>query len=191
MSTTPDGPMSTHATTRPAPPPVVARVVVFTLATVALGVGGHLAGGGRAPSAVVLAGLLAGGAVAASGMAGREQTLPRIVLAVGAIQVGIHAVLMAPTPGMHQHAGAMPGHAMVGWHAVAVLLVAWWLRRGEAAAWRLARALADRLLHPRSSLALPDPRVSVLGQGRGRLGVAHRAVEGWSGRGPPRAQRAG
>jgi hypothetical protein len=183
--------MSTRGDTRPATPPAAARVAVFTLATVALGVGGHLAGGGRAPSAVVLAGLLAGCAVAASGMAGREQTMPRLVLAVGAIQLGIHAVLMSPTPGMHQHGSAMPGRAMVTWHAVAVLLLAWWLRRGEAAAWRLARALAERLLHPRSLPALPEPWAGVLGQGRGQLAMAHRAVQGWSGRGPPRAQRAG
>jgi hypothetical protein len=188
--------MSRRGTAWPATPTAVARVAVFTLATVALGVGGHLAGGGRAPSALVLAGLLAGCAVAASGMAGREQTLPRLVLAVGAIQVGIHAVLMSPTPGMHQHGAAMPGHAMlgrsmVGWHAVAVLLLAWWLRRGEAAAWRLARALANRVFRERAALAMPEPWASVLGQGRARHGTAHRAVQGWSGRGPPRVQRAG
>jgi hypothetical protein len=183
--------MSPVPATGPATPPAGARVGIFTLATVLLGLAGHLTGGGQLPSAIVLAGLLAGTAVAASGMAGREQTLPRITLAVGAIQVGIHAVLMSPTPGMVDHGGAMPGDSMVAGHAVAAVLLAWWLRRGEAAAWRLARALAERLSHPGSSLALPEHRAGVRSHGPGRLGAVSRSVEGWSRRGPPRVLRAG
>jgi hypothetical protein len=183
--------MSTVAHTRAATPPASARVSIFTLATVALAVGGHLAGGGRAPSAVVLAALLAGSAVAASGMAGREQTLPHLTIAVLAIQVGIHAVLMSPTSNMAQHGGAMPSDAMVAWHALAALLLAWWLRRGEAAAWRLARALAERVLNPRLSQTLPEPGTGARSQGAGRLGAGSRTAEGWSRRGPPRVLRAG
>lgn len=53
------------------------------------------------------------------------------------------------------HAAGMPSAAahsmtigMFGWHVAAALAASWWLRRGEAAAWDLARALVVSVAEP-------------------------------------------
>ena len=70
------------------------------------------------------------------GLSHGEQRLPRVIAGVAAVQLGVHIGLLG-----HHTAQALPRTAllpMTAAHAAAALVLAWWLRRGEAAAWRAA-----------------------------------------------------
>lgn len=132
-------------------PAVLARSVVF--ATLAVGLAGtaHMLAGGQAPSVVVS--LLAVAVVTWAGalLAHRERDLPSIVAAVALTQLTLHPVFAA----FPEHAHAAAGHLTLAtsgaatgrtWqmdlgHAGAALLLAWWLRGGEARTYRLARVV--------------------------------------------------
>lgn len=138
-----------------------ARATVFAGSSVALGVVAHVLTGGPAPALgavlflVVVCGLLWAGVAGAV-----EQTLPRLLAGVVAVQVGLHVALLGQEHGHHAHAavmaGAAPGHGLtlsaLAGHLLASLLLAGWLRGGERAVWSAVRRLADRLL-----LAPPRP----------------------------------
>ena len=134
-----------------------ARSVVAAATTTALATAAHLAGGGAAPGAGLLAGSLILLALAAHVLADREHPLPALLAYVAASQAGLHLAFA----GHHHHAGsgAPPGAgwdlAMLAAHALAGLLLAVWLRRGEAMLWAAARRLADTVL--RVPVAAPTP----------------------------------
>ncbi|MGH6657568.1 MAG: hypothetical protein ACRDVE_20475 [Actinocrinis sp.] len=82
---------------------------------------------------------------------------------------GLTATGTSPGHGAMASMSAMPGHGLAGMiavHAAAGLLCAWWLRRGEAAVFRLLRALAQLaamllvIVRPGAQL-VPDPRIPV------------------------------
>lgn len=187
------------------------RVPAFVIVTLALGLGAHITAGGGPPSpgsAVVIGVLLT---IAGRLFALREQSLPRLITMVWAVQAGIHFVTMAG----HQHSGTHldplrlghhhlhlpptappvpqvppipfvrpfapqwtvltaasdPGGSsaagtvvaamdhsnstlMLTLHAAAGLVVAAWLRRGEAVAFAAASRLLPRLFLRRFRLVV-------------------------------------
>ena len=143
-----------------------ARAVVFATVCVTLAVLGHvLAGGDAVPGWAGTAGF---GAVLGVTLmlAGHERSLATILGGLLGGQFALHTLFTqaaAPaaahhTPAMHaaMDPAAMPAPAAHGGgngllmtlaHCVAALVAAWWLRRGERAAWAMARrvaAAADR-----------------------------------------------
>jgi hypothetical protein len=116
-------------------PRVRQRVPVFTAACVVLGVAAHSAAGGSTPGAGVVLVMVVAVAMTSASLECREQGLPSIVLAVALAQLGVHVALLAG----HDHAASRVGEnrpALFIAHAWPVVVLAWWLRRGEAAAWR-------------------------------------------------------
>lgn len=134
-----------------------ARSVVAAATTTALATAAHLAGGGAAPGAGLLAGSVILLALAAHVLADREHPLPTVLAYVAAGQAGLHLAFA----GHHHHvgSGAAPGAggdlAMLAAHALAGLLLAVWLRRGEAMLWATARRLAGSVL--RVPVVAPTP----------------------------------
>lgn len=126
-----------------------ARAAVFAVVSTALAAGAHeMAGGARAGRWVLLGALVA--MVEVGLLAGRRER--RFVVLLGglaATQAGLHLYLDIAAPLVHVSGHVEAGRVsppMLLAHAAATLAVAAWLRRGEAALWRLARASAVRLL---------------------------------------------
>jgi hypothetical protein len=109
------------------------------------------------------------------------------------------------TQAMHNVAGAAPSqHSMTTgmWaaHVVAALVAAWWLRRGEAAVWSLARSLGLALITPLVLLvaalvrqwARPRhaPTAALATTTPARLGPGRLLQSGLARRGPPMAAAA-
>ncbi|SHH70840.1 hypothetical protein [Streptomyces sp. 3214.6] len=133
------------------------RAAVFAAVCVLLAAAGHgLATGDTPPPWADGAGFLA---VFAAGwlLGARERSLPGIGAAMLATQAGLHvafdaarsrttahtmpAMAMPSGHGMQLHAHtatAMTPHATAA-HVLAALAASWWLRRGEAALWKLLR----------------------------------------------------
>ncbi|HVN11141.1 MAG TPA: hypothetical protein VMT69_03530 [Kineosporiaceae bacterium] len=112
----------------------------FTLPTVTLAVSAHLAGGGRPPDVGTVVVLLGSVALLSAAVSARRQNLPRLLLGVVLVQAGVHIALLGHhTPASAQAVG---GPLMVPAHALASVVLAWWLTKGEAALWG---ATADRL----------------------------------------------
>jgi hypothetical protein len=197
------------------------RVSVFSLVCMLLSAAGHAVATGSRPALVgVVAG--SGVVVFVGNvLAGRERSWAQISGAVLGLQVVLHAVVSSAAgvetppaaygpqsaPVEHQlahvqqaHAGATglmqhgPGAvaAMVLGHALAALLAAWWLRRGEALAWRLGRRVAEavvRLRKVRRRLRVSPlpagplllPRIEVRRPLINRLVLLHTVIR----RGPP------
>ena len=128
------------------------RVPVFTAACVCLGVGAHIGAGGSPPDAAMVLRMVAAVAVTSASLQCRERGLPSIVAAVALVQLGVHVALLAS----HEHeASAAPENlpVMLMAHAGAVMALAWWLRRGEAAVWRATATLWRRLVRaPRADV---------------------------------------
>ncbi|MBC6466459.1 MFS transporter [Actinomadura alba] len=147
----------------------LARAVVFATVCVVLAAVGHMAAGRPvAPgSAGVGLAIVAGVTVL---LAGQERSFPTIVGGLLGGQFVLHALFAQAGGGGHHHAPEVLTHpgggrpAMTLAHVSAALLTAWWLRRGEAVLWTLARRIAAAVVRP---LALPgaphpaSPRLSV------------------------------
>jgi hypothetical protein len=122
----------------------VLRVPRFTTATVGLSVLAHLAGGGTPPSPGLVAVLAVLVGCARSALARRGLGLLGMSLGVGAVQVVVHLVLVsdrgvasAIMPVPEPMAGRWASASMLAGHVAAALALTWWLRRGEAATYRL------------------------------------------------------
>jgi hypothetical protein len=138
------------------------RAAVFAVACVGVSAVGHALTGHASPTVPAMA---AGGALAfvlGCLLAGRERSLPVIMAAMVAGEIGLHLLFSALGPSMTPRLSAMPGHPMAGGHGLAMviahtwagLLASWWLHRGERAAWALLGRLGARL--PRL-LVVPRP----------------------------------
>jgi hypothetical protein len=206
------------------------RALGFAVAAVPVSVLGHLAAGGPGPDAVSL--VLAFTLVAVLYrvlLAGRERSWSALAVSLVAAEGLLHALFMAgagsassmtsaPTPQrgamgamghLHPGSGGTAGPAMVAAHVLAAIVLAWFLRCGEQAAWSAARrtwwrgtcacrALAARLAqaghllgvvgllaragHSLTAQRTAEPTASPLLGGRGRL-----VGSGRSWRAPPRA----
>lgn len=154
-----------------------ARAVVFATVCATLATLGHvLAGGAAVPAWAALTGF---GAVLGVTMmlAGHERSLATILGGLLGGQFALHTLFTAATAPHHApeaHAamtGAVEpvpvaaahggnGLVMTLAHCTAALVAAWWLRRGERAAWSLARrvaALADRPIRLLPALLAVEP----------------------------------
>ncbi|GAA4383381.1 hypothetical protein GCM10023088_50210 [Actinomadura verrucosospora] len=166
--------MSPHA---PQPLFRPARAVVFATVCATLATLGHaLAGGAAVPAWAALTGF---GAVLGVTLvlAGHERSLATILGGLLGGQFALHTLFTAATAPHHAPAAhaamtgaaepvAVPaahggnGLAMTLAHCTAALVAAWWLRRGERAAWSLARrvaALADRPIRLLLALLAVEP----------------------------------
>jgi hypothetical protein len=166
-----------HATTGPPPPVRPARAAMFATVCTVLAVAGHVVAGRAtaAPRAMVVgfaalylvAWVLTGTerslATIGGGLLGGQFMLHALFAAaapaaVPAAEVGGHSMRSMPATGPGD--GADGGLTMTIAHIIAALVAAWWLRRGERAAWTLARhtaALAAYSLRAlRSPVALVD-----------------------------------
>lgn len=142
--TRPNGVADPHARAHEALP-LRLRIPAFTAGSVGLGVVAHVAAGGNPPGVGMMLLMVAAVTLTFASLTRRERALPWIVVAVGFVQLGMHVALL----GGHEHANpaaADNGPALVIAHAVAVVALAWWLRRGEAAAWRAAVKVWRRLV---------------------------------------------
>ncbi|KAB2382706.1 hypothetical protein [Actinomadura montaniterrae] len=188
-----------------------ARAVVFATVCVTLATLGHdLASHDPVPGWAVLAGFGAVLAVTLA-LAGHERSLPTIMGGLLGGQFALHTLFASATEGMRdcdttahaEHAAATPamhgsGTSMTLAHVAAAIAAAWWLRRGERAAWSLARRLAsaaDRPIRLLLALLLIEPaerpaRTPVVPVAAGALdtgrALRHQVVR----RGPPPRSRA-
>ncbi|WP_138444868.1 hypothetical protein [Sinomonas susongensis] len=188
----------------------LSRAVVIAAATVFLAAGAHVAGGGILPDPLIVAGILALVALAVMTLTGRK-IRPWLMLAVlGTGQFGLHEVFgalsdSASAPSAlspsaeHVHvlaalsAPGIPGHlhggsnstSMLVAHAIATVLTALLLARGEAALWALLAWLRPlvRLL----VAASPLPRPTAPAFTEEALPRAWRSLRLPARRGPPSA----
>jgi uncharacterized protein YcnI len=130
------------------PPHTGARAVGFGIASTALAALGHgsVAGGPLDPSMV--AAITALTALIARLFTVRERGLGEILCGLVGVQLIFHAA--AGSAAGHVHHVLRPSPGMLTAHLLAVLVTAWWLRRGEAALWaRIRRTVAvARALRP-------------------------------------------
>ncbi|MBK8076736.1 MAG: hypothetical protein IPK24_14505 [Kineosporiaceae bacterium] len=171
---------------------VAARAPIFALATVTLGAGGHVVSGGGLPGPLALAASTATVGLVAWRTARREHSLPRLLVAVGASQVALHLAFgLGASADGHRHAGSpgLPAAWMWAAHLLAALSMAWWLRRGEAAVWRLVRRavqLAVRLVRHRLGLPLAPRLQRTTPAWHGLMaGAQHLVIRCAPHRGPP------
>lgn len=136
--------------TRPANPARWLRAAVLGVASVGLAAGGHIVAGGHVEP--VFAGLLVIAAVLSShAWLHRERGLLAITVAVVAVQIGVHLGLAVG----HDHRA---GTTMLVAHAGAALLLALFLRSGEARLHAAARRRYLRLLIAAHLLLAGVPR---------------------------------
>ncbi|MEV5571532.1 MFS transporter [Spirillospora sp. NPDC052269] len=139
-----------------------ARAVVFATVCLTLTAAGHAFSAGAAvPAAGIGLGFLFVAGVAAL-LAGTERSYPTILGGLLGAQFGLHVLFVQISDGTVHHGLPHTGHAHGGAvmtlaHTLAALIAAWWLRRGEAAAWSLARRIAAAARPPRPML--PDVTV--------------------------------
>ncbi|MEU5877136.1 hypothetical protein [Spirillospora sp. NPDC047279] len=187
----------------------VARAVLFATVCMTLATAGHsLVSPSAVPAWAIIVGF-AGVLVVAGALAGHERSLPTILGGLLGGQFVLHSLFANAAGPAEHHAAAgtpvpMPGHGsgtgMTLAHVAAALLAAWWLRRGERAAWSLTRRLAAKVERPvRDLLAVllaaaePPPvpvrtpvvRVRAVTGATGRV-LRHEVVR----RGPPSRSRA-
>lgn len=128
----------------------VVRAAAVALCVVGLSLGGHVAAGGNVPGPLVLIGSSAA-VFAYAGALTRSRLGPLELIGVlGAGQMLLHTAFMASGG---DHAG---GLAMFAAHAVAAVVIALVLVRGEDAAWALWCWLRPRLVVPSGDGRLPE-----------------------------------
>lgn len=181
------------------------RAGVFACVSTGLSLGGHVGAAGHGVSPAALAAGFAGVLLLAWAAAGRERGFATILGWMLWSQIALHLVfsLAAPAPAapggadwdphaLHTGAAADPAGGMsagmVLAHLAAAVVSAWWLRRGEAAAFALAEQLAGLvvglllILEPSREWA-PAPVRPSRRSGNARTGRALRHV--LVRRGPP------
>ncbi|WP_018653998.1 hypothetical protein [Actinomadura flavalba] len=148
--------------TPPVPQHRAARAVVFaTVCTVLAAVAHASASAVPVPPGTLLGGF-AGAVLVAYALAGHERSLPVIGGVLLGGQFALHSLYAGASPDLlgHHPALAPAHHAGGSWmtaaHAGAACVSAWWLRRGERAAWSLARRALFRPLLP-LRVVLPVP----------------------------------
>jgi len=147
----------------------LARAVVFAVVCLTLTTAGHAyAAHAAVPPATVALGFALVLGLAAL-LAGTERSFRTILGGLLGAQFGLHALFTQATAGAaheahNAHPAALPhgGTAMTVAHLLAALGAAWWLRRGEAATWSLARriraAAGISLPRPLAAAPVPAPR---------------------------------
>ncbi|MGV9310312.1 MFS transporter [Nonomuraea sp. NPDC003727] len=172
----------------------LARAAVFAVVCVLMGVVAHVVAGGPVAGRTAAVGLAVSMA-AGMPIAGRERGLRVILPLLTAVQAVLHVIFStahAPDPVQvltgHAH-GLTPGFGMLLMHGWAVVMVAVWLAKGEAALWGMLRRLGARLVRLLAVWpAIPGPRRASAGFAEPavlRTAMLHRGI---SERGPPPAR---
>ncbi|GLW63198.1 hypothetical protein Arub01_14420 [Actinomadura rubrobrunea] len=138
------------------PPSRTARSAIFAVVCVCLTALGHRTASGEPMSPDALLWGFFGVWAVALPLAGHERSLPTILGGLLGGQFVLHALFSTGELHYHHHhcsahpvsAAGHGGTAMTVAHLLAAGASAWWLRRGERAAWRLARLAASVLLRP-------------------------------------------
>lgn len=158
-----------------------ARAVVFATVCVTLAITGHVLASGTVPAWAAVAGFCAVLGVTFM-LVGHERSLATILGGLLGGQFALHTLFTAASEPIHQHSAGMHapaggvtqagpdvmlpvvhgagGTTMTLAHTAAALVAAWWLRRGERAAWSLARriaAAADRPIRLLIALVTVEP----------------------------------
>lgn len=134
----------------------VVRASTVALCVVGVSLAGHIAAGGDVPGVLTLVGTAAAVALYAGALTRNQLSIGELVGGIGAGQVLLHMAFM--TSG-GAHAG---GAAMLAGHAIATVVLALVLARGEAAAWALWCWLRPRIVVPRTEPGAPVDRVECL-----------------------------
>jgi hypothetical protein len=136
------------------PPLRLVRASIFATVCVILTCLGHFAASGRPIAGWAIGAAFAGALGFAYVLAGHERSLATIVGGLLGGQFVLHTLFStghahhaAAQPAVH-HDDASNGLGMTLAHLLAGVVSAWWLRRGERGAWRLARMAAAALLRP-------------------------------------------
>ncbi len=159
------------------------RAAAFAVATVSLTSAAHRLGHGVVPPWTVLLAAAALITLGAMPLVRREQRFGGIAIAMLALQGALH-VLFTRWPGgspsathdalhhpdMVQTAGFQHDVTMLFAHAAAACVLAWWLRRGEARLWAVARAAGRTVvLLFRVPPAIAAPPLVLSAHRRGRV----------------------
>jgi hypothetical protein len=140
----------------------VLRGVLVAACGAVLAISGHLLAGGSMPVHPALLLLIALAAGACTLLSDREWSFQRLLVALTAIEAGVHVAMTldqgsmrsmgsaasAGTTASDAHAAGANGWVMLAAHVAAALLTAWGLRQGEALFWRLVERLRPRPLWP-------------------------------------------
>ena len=134
----------------------VVRAGVVAACVVTLSLVAHVWAGGDVPGPVVLLGSAAAIAAYAGVLTRERLSAVELIGVLSAGQVLLHMAFM--TSG-GTHAG---GPAMLAGHAIAAVVLALGLARGEEAAWSLWGWLRPRFVIPDAEAGAPDERVDYL-----------------------------
>ena len=138
----------------------VARGLVVSATGAVLGLGAHVLAGGAVASPVLLL-LLAVAAAACTLASDRPWSLPRLLVALTAIQLGVHLVMVlqmtdnTPAQAVSAAPNAHGTWVMLAGHAAAAVATAWLLRSGEALFWRVVDRLRPTVLWPTAAAPVP------------------------------------
>ncbi len=142
------------------------RASVFSAVCVLLTCLGHLTASGESLSGGKVAVAFAGTLGVSFALAGHERSWATILSGLLGGQFLLHSLFVSgaahhadPSTGLVEVPGNGLGMTLA--HLVAAIASAWWLRRGERHAWRLARLAARTLLRPLR--ALPTAPAAVEG----------------------------
>lgn len=157
----------------------VVRAAVIACCIVGLSLAAHVSAGGRVPGVAILVGSGVIVAAYAGALTRNRLSLGELAGALGAGQVVLHTAFMTAGGG---HSG---GLEMIAGHAVATVLLALVLARGEDAAWALWCRLLPRLVVPTAPARPVAERVDYLA-----ATASARVQDTWIGtsltwRGPP------
>ncbi|WP_143043943.1 MFS transporter [Nonomuraea jiangxiensis] len=125
----------------------LARSAVFAVVCAGLASAAHVLAGGTVTAPTLALGLAVGLGIGLPAT-GRERSYAVILPLLGAGQVmshllfsGLPRTILFETGTYAGHHALSPDTGMLVFHAVATLLTAWWLDRGESALWALLRRL--------------------------------------------------
>ena len=190
------------------------RSALVSLTILTLAAGAHTLGGGQLPEAGILLALLALTGLASTTATRLKLNLPALAGLLGAGQLALHgafAVFSAPAPAgavtgpgdaAPHHAGPVPlpagAHSplaapetdsllMLAGHALATLLCAFLLARGEAALWSLAAWLRPLLRLPAAAAPGTVAMPAATGWPAESAPLPWRNLRRDCGRGPPAA----
>lgn len=118
------------------------RAAPVSLIALALGVFGHLLGGGQAPNALTFLLVWAIAAALSWSLSDRRFTVVPLAGVLIAVQAVMHLICLAePGAASHHHGDTISGPTMLMGHAAATLIAVTVLRFGEHTLWNLLDAL--------------------------------------------------
>ena len=141
------------------PPHQALRGWLLAFASTGLAVAAHGVAGGGLPDATLTVPLTALIALGGTALAGRLQSVPAMVAALGTVQLGLHLLLTEMAAPDHLAGRHLNGWLMFAGHAAATLITATLLTRASAVlglvAWIRARLTGPRYVPARAPAGVP------------------------------------